>query len=715
MLAVAGCRHQSSPTSATGGGATLAVSPDSVLATSLGQHLSITVTLGGRPVASPTLSVRSEQRWLDDHPVLDASALAGGTLVASAPGRAVVTVSSGAASDSVIVNVKPSQPVVMATELPGGRTHIGSGDTIVARGYRMDEVPAGDVIARGATVTVTSQDSANLRFVVPTDSVTGCSGAAPATSIVYQGVAGDSVGGLTRKRTGEVALAVGAAQRLTSAEAACLRLAPAAGARYVLAYADTRLVTKAQTGPEYPPPDSITVLLTDRTDSTAAFRSALSAALTGRAVAVRPAAAPSAGIGASPQDRPMGTPGADVPMTPAPGCPYTNYYEAFCRNTPYALGDTFTYYPDLTSRSSGLARVMAIQGNLVLSVFEPDSAMLAPDAIAWADTALAFTVQRAVPLYETMFNLSAPATTSDGSGQLLMGVEAGSVSSAIWWPDASGNGEWAKISIGLASNSAFGDPLSSPTRELEIIAHEVLHAYQYRWRWEHAGPWLTYLGTAWAVEGSAHFVSDALVREYLGIPFLSNYALAQYAPNDPHFPLTIEAAPVHDFTLGGPDAASFLRDLVQRLVHDGGMSFDAAVGQVVVGALEGWYGINEDGQHDGPGLTARMQAHLGSSWNPVDALLQWTLSQAADGLTTNPVFQNLTYQLPNQSLQNNFILPGGVVGDAPGASAAAAVKRLAGNTGVFDIEDSAGGSYHTAGTVAGVPSSALQWMLLRIS
>ena len=67
---------------------------------------------------------------------------------------------------------------------------------------------------------------------------------------------------------------------------------------------------------------------------------------------------------------------------------------------------------------------------------------------------------------------------------------------------------------------------------------------------------------------------------------------------------------------------------------------------VLVGALEGWYGINEENQEHGAGLTKRMQKVLGSQWNPTDALLQWTMSEAADDLPSNKTYQNLTKRAP---------------------------------------------------------------------
>ena len=59
-----------------------------------------------------------------------------------------------------------------------------------------------------------------------------------------------------------------------------------------------------------------------------------------------------------------------------------------------------------------------------------------------------------------------------------------------------------------------------------------------------------------------------------------------------------DQAPNGYFTFGYNDGASVLRDFVQRLVR-AGLPFDDAMQYGLLGAMEGWYGINEEGQeHD---------------------------------------------------------------------------------------------------------------------
>jgi hypothetical protein len=684
--------------------ARLEVLPDSIVATQPGQ-LAVTVTLGGQAV-TPALSVRSERRWLDDRAVLDATALASGQWVARGPGRAVVQVSAGGQTDSVIVNVVPARPYVFEARPPGGRTHLGDGDTLVLRGYRMDAVTTANIAVPGGGVTVLPLDSANARVVIATAAAqANCAGTASSLTLSFSGIDGVELTGLTRKRTGELSLAPGEAKRLTDAEAMCLRFAPNGNAGYLLAYADTRLVTRAQAQPEFPWPDSILVTVEDASNASPTPAIATSGVATGMRSAtealVRPHAVDALPLPGFPSS-------ASIPV----GCPFSNHNLAFCRAAPYVAGEAFPYYPAGSQRPAAQARVLSIRGNLVGAVFLPDSTLLPAGTAARLDTALARMRDRAVPLLQRIFDLSAPTRTSDESGQLLISLEAASLSFANWWPEPpTGHGRWGKLTLHIDPFSAVGDPVTNATRILLIAAHEILHTYQFRWRFEHASPWLTYLGTAWGVEGAAVFFSMEMVREVLGVPFLSNYTVGAYASADPFLLMQLYTSTVDDVTRGYLPGASFLRDLQQRLVDESGIAFDDAIVEVTVGALEGWWGINEEGQAHGPGLTARMRQHLGVSWHPADALLDWTMSQAADDLTTNPRYQNRTVRQPAPDPGNAIMRPHATIANGLRIT----VTRSAGNTGVWRLDDTAGGTFRATGHVAGAPSDALEWLILRIN
>jgi hypothetical protein len=493
-----------------------------------------------------------------------------------------------------------------------------------------------------------------------------------------------------------IALTVGTAKRLTDQEAACLSFKSTPGARYLLAYVDTRLVNKAKTGAESPWPDSLTVRVEDAS---------------GGGISLTSTPTERAGDGPTPMaaKHPGVAEGGSALMIPS-GCPLLNAFYPHCRTTPYTVGESITHYPN-DGRPAGPAHVLTIGGNVVLAVFDEDAGLLAPNAKQRADSALEGIVKRNIPLLQRTFSLAKPTATSDESAQLYVGLQAASVSSAGWWTDSqNGHGRWARVRIGLSPNSALGAPDVSYTNTLQILGHETMHTYQYRWRYEHAGPWQNALGTGWAIEGGASFFAQEMIRERLGIPFLENTVFGATEAADPAIPLIAYRLRVRNFTFGYNDGASVLRDFVQRLVR-AGIPFDDAMGYVLVGAMEGWHGINEENQAHGPGLTKRMQRVLGSSWNPTDALLQWTMSEAADDLTSNKTYQNLTKRASNPSTTSNNIRPDAVI--VPGS--AVAVSRAPGTTGVFEIDASLGGTYRaSSNTVRFLATSPLEWLLLRI-
>ncbi|HEX2203947.1 MAG TPA: hypothetical protein VHG91_11640, partial [Longimicrobium sp.] len=80
-----------------------------------GETAVLRATAGGETTSAPTLTLVSEARHLHDLPVLDAAALAAGTLRAAAPGTAVVEARAfGAAPARVTVRFAPTRPLVLS-------------------------------------------------------------------------------------------------------------------------------------------------------------------------------------------------------------------------------------------------------------------------------------------------------------------------------------------------------------------------------------------------------------------------------------------------------------------------------------------------------------------------------------------------------------------------------------------------------------------------
>jgi hypothetical protein len=153
------------------------VAPDTAVTMTLGQSVAVSATVDGHAV-SVSVRLRAEQRWLNDRSVLDSAALGAARLQARAPGQAVVEVIVGAHTDSLSVSVIPPRPSVVETRLPGGRVHLGDGDTITLRGYRMERVTGANIAAGTAATTIVSQDSASLRFIISSAANGACTGTA---------------------------------------------------------------------------------------------------------------------------------------------------------------------------------------------------------------------------------------------------------------------------------------------------------------------------------------------------------------------------------------------------------------------------------------------------------------------------------------------------------------------------------------------------------
>lgn len=513
-----------SPTPPSGGGTTqhLALSTHDVTLSTVGDTIALRVTLDGA-VVTPSLTIRRETRWLDERSVLDNAVLSAGRLVSAGPGHAIVGVAVGTLSDSVVVNVTPARPLVLSFRVSSGSTRVGSGDTLVVRGYRMDAVVPAQLFSTDVG-TMASRDSATLRLALASEpGGSTCSGRASMLTLAPSGV--DVTGALpalSRKRAGEIALAPGEAARLTAAEALCLRLAPTAGARYYLAYADTRLVEKAKTGPEWPWPDSVLVSVADRT--------------TGAASIVIPTASVNASRAPNP-DLPLvpdrGVAHATMPaycsQSPSPGL------APFCRGTPYVTGEEFPFAPTANGRVTTTARVLAANATVAAIMPEADSALLSPLGRQRVDTLVAFLNGRGGAFEQGVWE-TGPTSTSDASGQLLLILESGNANSFAlpYWDGAQGSGRWAYADLQLATNSCFllADECDRDA-SLGLAVHEATHAYQYLWKNKHAGLGGT-SGTLWAVEGGASFAQDMMQFERTGLALDANVDIDAISyPNDP--------------------------------------------------------------------------------------------------------------------------------------------------------------------------------------
>lgn len=696
---LAGCGNPTGPSSDGGGSApSLRLDQTSVLLEALGDSAALTASLGGQSTRTPALSMRTEARYLTEAPVLDAAALARGVIRASAPGAATLEVTAfGSAPALVTVQVRPRRPAIVAVSAGA----VGDGDTLRLRGYRMDALAAGSVTVGGTPVQRVGGDSATLLVTLPSLDAPDCSAGATRQPLQLQGA--DAAAGLEvlRRRRGDIKLAVGQALQLTPRAAHCLLLAPEAGARYALAFVDTRQTARAQSGFEGYLNGPARYTVTVRGDGAAARASSL-APSSSRSAAPERMRSSLSGAGAEPTDRDA---------------------RVFARSTPWRVGDRFRAMdPQVDTLLT--ARVVAVyEGGLVLAAAEGQAADGGVDSwLARADSALRFFAAEGAGVYRRVITSNAP-TTSAGSGQLL-------VLAARDNPAYLGFNESAEVNgrVHSVTHLNLATPLASSAGALRLISHEIAHAWQAQYaadtRPAGAHEWQT--GATWSIEGTADLLGWWLVGRYLRIEPNSNWDWARAVEQPASAPYALLAASTRDnFSHGYASAASFCLDLATRMVREGA-TWDAALASVVRGSLDGWYGYSASGARR-EGLAARVRPLLGTGWEPGSALLTWTLSQAVDDASASEVFQNRAFLSassgpnPTQGWGAPAVLRTGGTATRVNYGAvaevwgnAASVSPVSSSPNYVLIDDGGqGGAYSLAAAWNGAPLPSVAWALVR--
>ncbi|HEX8695054.1 MAG TPA: hypothetical protein VF746_21765 [Longimicrobium sp.] len=475
---------------------------------------------------------------------------------------------------------------------------------------------------------------------------------------------------------------------LTPDQAACFRLAAHPSARYVLAGFDARGVESARIGPEAAPAGEPTYLLGDGT--------------------------PTAAVAVPSASRAAGQVEADFTVRRAAA---GDEADPFARAAPWREGERFAVRRKDGSGTATARVVRVYGGHYVLAVVDEDASSHAPKFVDQAGRALDFLVREGAGVLERAYGGARPVTSA-GSGQLLVVLAAwnpdlgagNAVTQAA--PDGSGvaSAIWLNLEVRPGVREGF-DRLDHASYRLKLLVHELTHAWQVRYAYDAqpAGPRAVSFGPVWAMEGTADLVGMDLVRRFLGVGLTSNYdwqaslrtggAEAVYAlePFDTRGRLA----------RGYFDAASFLRDVQVRLSR-AGLSPDDALAQVARGAVEGWFGVDGAGVRR-QGLAERVRAVLGSGWDPSQAVLLWTLTQAADDQTQAPDLNNPVYARAADPDGDYAWKP--VVDELQaGRSFAYEVRRTPGSSFFVRLKDDGrGGTFSASASVA-----ETRWMVARV-
>ena len=515
-----------------------------------------------------------------------------GMLFAEGPGSVTLNVTSeGVSAAPVRLRVAPRVAVLGSFDQSAPAA---SGDTIVARGYRLDL--ADDLTIGGAHVETSLIDSATLRVVLPAIDATPCRGGAYVPAILGRGFVGTP--GVRVRRDGELTLAPGELVRLGVARAGCVRLAPIPGAEYALMYFDSRPIVAAGQA-SFP----------DYGSEHFNFAVAFDAWGNGPTMSAR---APHA-----PPLQPTESAAADVKRLPrAATAPPADAIEL--RTTPWQVGDRASVLMLSGYESGTIARVSD-----PFVVLELDNQPISAQQWAEFDQTLSDVQREAVPVLRAALSPRTPYTTA-GSGQFVIVL-------GVYGPYYSG------VFVG---NTVIIQP--SQTSSLYVFAHELAHAWQDLFNRDNCDqdqPWACWTGSTWAVEGGADYLANEALRRKAGGPLTG-------AP-EPVVYWNCCSVPLLSlwFNYGYVNSSWFLRDQVARAVV-AGADYESALAAVSRGALEGWYGLAPQrpaGAAPRGGLAARLTTLLGTAWNPLDAFEASVWSLGMDESPAPDVYQYPAY------------------------------------------------------------------------
>jgi hypothetical protein len=602
------------------------LSADTLFLTALGATGSVTATDGDQTERSPSFVLASEARWHADFAVLDADALAGGAIVAGAPGVANVgVVAFGNDPAPLVVVVEPSAPAVLDFSHEGPT--VGGDRPLRLVGWALDA--GADWSFAGEPASVVGSGDAWLELSWPVEVREQCEGthvwAAPRAG-------GSAVAGMpevARTIEGEVALASGESLRLPDNDG-CLRLAPADAdeGMYVLGWVDGRATMGAMHGYSdgYAYWRDYRVSLSDWTHGAPSERYEpfiRSEGLGDWSQSVLPpndwsAEAHTHGVSVT---------AGDESCSPDPRF----------ETEPYVVGRRFDIPSDSYSGCENIEVVRVFDNYYAVAVYDELASRLDEAEyarmLARIDSVWGFWMAEGEPLMRHTW-VDERVRTSEHHDQVLI-LLTGEGNEGL----AAFSGVYGRYYVRIDEGAAS-------TRSAELIlgmlTHELTHGWDmlYRVRTMPAGEGFRGGSLMWAGEGVAELARWEVIRRWAGARYDQQFE-RQGAKR--HFYPWLNSRQFNFFR-GYQRASGFLLDQVAR-VRDAGLSHEDALRQVMRGAVEGWNGYGREGERR-EGLARRMERAGLNGWDPIDALVTWNLTTATSNLHDNPVYQDATFAFP---------------------------------------------------------------------
>ncbi|MGE0440569.1 MAG: hypothetical protein AB7S39_08745 [Gemmatimonadales bacterium] len=628
-----------------------------------------------RPNAVITARMAVETRWLTEESVLDPVALADGRVVALGPGSAVVEFSATGA-DTARLAVTAGYPEPRISRVENGRDVV-PGTEVRLRGYRMLTV-GNEVQVGGAPATLTRVDSATATFVVPdlgpAPTPAECRSGTPVTLSVAGAVIAPTVA-MTRQAA-RMALAPGAWQRLAPEAAACIRL-PALPGRYVLAWVDpTSVVDSGAFAPAgY-----------DRLSASYSVSFAERSETTGAAVprtAPRPATATADAM-------------AYVAPTATGG-------SSLIDRASYAVGDTFTVFPDqLAATVPLLVRVYAVYGRVPIIGPESATDVFASRILLQMDRVGPVIDTVLIPLLGRSLGDQRVGTTSGFLPILFVAAQAGPGTASGFTVSLSPTDH---VELAVSAGQSFAQ-VSGVETAFRAIAQPIVsgwidsfHGFGRQIPRPVAQQWLH----DWGHVATRDLLVAEAMRIARGLDFGSNYdwSVSPLTPfwNYPFAELLGGGRISQALSQGG---VTYLRHVVHELVAEHAQSYEDALRLIVTGAPFGHYGCYRTACRPAGGLLAVMR-RFDPTWDPIDALLEFTLSQGADDRSPDPRFRNPDFAFAGREWSTSAVIRAG------SGSTTGFTDVVGGTAGFVLIEDPGVGGVVQTGT-----TGPLQWALLRL-
>jgi hypothetical protein len=575
---------------------------DMITLTELGATATVTATVGGEPVTvGLALVPDGETRWNSE---LAVASRASNVVTATGAGtiRFAVTAANGIPGE-VSVSVAPNRPYLI---WPEGHASAGPDAPLLLHGFGVESLEPEMLVVGEDHPSIEVLDSARVHLRFPPLTGATCGGNTMPLVAEPEGV--DLIGvdqQVIRPHAADRSLAVGETLTLTADDADCLRLG---AGEYMAVFYDARLIYPKQPHP-YVKAGEFSVVVSDYS----------AGAPTQHASMIMPMAR------AADHDHPDK---ADVVLA---GEDWPGWW---LLTEPAEVGDTLNYTTSEAPR--GVVVLAVVDGHQIITT-PLDSVV--PQVTLGGIVALVeyFNAQHR-PWLEGLYGV----VPSGNNGQYLINI--------IPMDNAGVSGFAGVRSQTLRIGNHIWDPRQGDGGFGDaglywMFGHEYTHSY-------HAGYQIAqgtsgWSGTTivgrelWQVEGLADHIGYRMGAERAGIQIGANQLRSEWGFLNAfvRFNGQIER--------GYRPAALKLWDFADRLAAATGMTWDAAHDSVSLAVAHNRWGCLHELSPEDPGnceiydgLYDMMQRNMPAGWDPVDAILLFALSQAADDLTDNPAVQN---------------------------------------------------------------------------